>query len=307
MRYSRSIVKLLGVTLLMLTIATSCKGPKVIPDNDLINIFHDAYIANAYIDECRIYEDSIKVYEPILQRYGYDIADLHFTLKTFSQRKSAMLSNIMREVGNRLDEESRIEAHKMKVLDTIEHVAQRAFTRIVYSDSLIRVNTLKDTSKLRITIPDIIKAEYTVTFDYLIDTLDENRNSRAELYMLRSDSSQALRHTMMLQRYKEGKYSRKFNADTSHRSLYINIYYHPRNEEAKLPDITIKNLKVKRVLTEEVSVDSLYNKQLDIRIFNTELMTGFTRDTLPALDEVIVTTDSTMLNEPQDSITLHTN
>lgn len=284
--------------------AVGCSGPKVIPDNDLINIIHDAYIANAYMNECNIREDSLYVYEPIFQRYGYTMTDMQYTLRTFNERKSAMLSDIMSEVYSRLDAESDIEAAKMVVLDTIDNIAKRTYTRTIYADSLIRAKRMKDTTKLRITIEDLVPGEYTVSFTYLIDTLDENRNSRVEAYALRNDSTQSLRHTLMLSRYREGKYSRKFSIDTSHKELFINMFYHPMNEESALPDITITDFKVVRVLPLEVSVDSLYQHQLNLQIINHRLMTGFTADTVRIVEPEIIAPDSTEYNEEKDSLAL---
>lgn len=284
--------------------AVGCSGPKVIPDNDLINIIHDAYIANAYMNECNIREDSLYVYEPIFQRYGYTMTDMQYTLRTFNERKSAMLSDIMSEVYRRLDAESDIEAAKMVVLDTIDNIAKRTYTRTIYADSLIRAKRMKDTTKLRITIEDLVPGEYTVSFTYLIDTLDENRNSRVEAYALRNDSTQSLRHTLMLSRYREGKYSRKFSIDTSHKELFINMFYHPMNEESALPDITITDFKVVRVLPLEVSVDSLYQHQLNLQIINHRLMTGFTADTVRIVEPEIIAPDSTAYNEEKDSLAL---
>lgn len=284
--------------------AVGCSGPKVIPDNDLINIIHDAYIANAYMNECNIREDSLYVYEPIFQRYGYTMTDMQYTLRTFNERKSAMLSDIMSEVYRRLDAESDIEAAKMVVLDTIDNIAKRTYTRTIYADSLIRAKRMKDTTKLRITIEDLVPGEYTVSFTYLIDTLDENRNSRVEAYALRNDSTQSLRHTLMLSRYREGKYSRKFNIDTSHKELFINMFYHPMNEESALPDITITDFKVVRVLPLEVSIDSLYQHQLNLQIINHRLMTGFTADTVRIVEPEIIAPDSTEYNEEKDSLAL---
>lgn len=284
--------------------AMGCSGPKVIPDNDLINIIHDAYIANAYMNECNIREDSLYVYEPIFQRYGYTMTDMQYTLRTFNERKSAMLSDIMSEVYRRLDAESDIEAAKMVVLDTIDNIAKRTYTRTIYADSLIRAKRMKDTTKLRITIEDLVPGEYTVSFTYLIDTLDENRNSRVEAYALRNDSTQSLRHTLMLSRYREGKYSRKFSIDTSHKELFINMFYHPMNEESALPDITITNFKVVRVLPLEVSIDSLYQHQLNLQIINHRLMTGFTADTVRIVEPEIIAPDSTEYNEEKDSLAL---
>lgn len=291
--------------------SVACSGPRVIPDNILIDIFHDAYIANAYIDECNINSDSLYIYEPIFERYGYTMDDLQHTIMTFTERKSAMLSDLMHEVNSRIDAESKVENRKMIILDTIDNIAKRAYTRTIYSDTLIRVKHMRDTTKLRITISDLIPAEYCVSFDYLIDSLDENRNSRIEAYLLTYDTVQTLRHTMMLSRYREASYSRKFKADTVHRELYIDMFYHPETEESKLPDITIKNFKVVRVLDTEQSVDSLYHEQLNLRIINHALMTSFTADTVDVVDVVIPTdtiaSDTTLLYGKKDSLTLRAN
>lgn len=291
--------------------SVACSVPRVIPDNILIDIFHDAYIANAYIDECNINSDSLYIYEPIFERYGYTMDDLQHTIMTFTERKSAMLSDLMHEVNSRIDAESKVENRKMIILDTIDNIAKRAYTRTIYSDTLIRVKHMRDTTKLRITISDLIPAEYSVSFDYLIDSLDENRNSRIEAYLLTYDTVQTLRHTMMLSRYREASYSRKFKADTVHRELYIDMFYHPETEESKLPDITIKNFKVVRVLDTEQSVDSLYHEQLNLRIINHALMTSFTADTVDVVDVVIPTdtiaSDTTLLYGKKDSLTLRAN
>lgn len=294
-------------TLLAALLGIGCSGPRVIPDEDLVKIFHDAYIANAYIDECRIREDSLLLYEPIFKRYGYTIEDLHHTITTFSERKSAMLSNLMADVNRMLDEESRQESRRMVVLDTIDNIAKRAYTRTVYADSLIRAKSMRDTLKLRITIDSIIPGDYDIAFEYLIDTLDENRNSRVEIFFINKDSSESERHTMMLSRYRDGKYSRKFKADTTKNKLHINLYYHPRNEESKLPDITVRNLRVVRILPTEVCVDSLYLEQLGIRMINHELMSSFTADTVDIVETEIITPDSLERYDQTDSLTLRTN
>ena len=305
MKIYRYIVKVFVAALVVLGIG--CSGPRVIPDDILVKIFHDAYVANAYMEECRIRQDSLLIYEPIFQRYGYTMEDLQYTITNFTERKSAMLSDLMGEVNRMLDAESRLEAKRMIVLDTIDNIAKRQYTRTIYADTLIRAKRLRDSSKLRITIEDIIPGEYNISFDYHIDTLDENRNSRIEVMFIDSEGEQKARHTMMMSRYRDGKYTHKMTADTAIRKLYVNIFYHPTNEEAKTPDITVRDFKVVRHLPTEVCVDSLYLEQLDIRIINHDLMTGFTADTVALPAPEIITTDSLTRDEPQDSIALRTN
>lgn len=287
-------------------IVVACSGPKVIPDSVLADIFHDAFLVNAYTSEAKITTDSLYIYEPIFQRYGYTVEDLQHTLTTINQRKSSRISNIMKDVSNRLEQEYKAEQRKIVVLDTIDNYAKRAYTRTMYSDSLIRVKKLRDTSKLRISLKDLVEGEYTVSFDYYIDTLDENRNSRVEAYLIVNDTTHQLRHTMMLSRYRNGSYTRKFKVDTQHKELFVNMYYHPKNEESKLPDITIRNFKIVRILPTALSVDSLYMEQLNLQIFNHDLMTSFTRDTVKVIEQGDSTLIDSLLDGTQDSIALRT-
>lgn len=258
----------------------SCSNQRVIPDDVMVSIFHDAYLMNAYINEQNIREDSLLIYEPIFKRYGYTIDDVQYTIKSVSERKSARISDLVAQTYERLKEESEAEARKITILDTLDNIAKRVFSRTIYADSLIRVTSLEDSSKLRITIDDIVPGEYTISYNYHIDTLDENRNSRTEIFVKCNDTLEVMRNTTMMSRYRESKYTRRLTLDTTHKQIFINMFYHPKNEEPKLPDIKITNFEVVRVLPTDVSVDSLYNAQLNLRIFNHELMTGFTADTL---------------------------
>ena len=260
----------------------SCDGPKAIPDKDLVNIFHDAFLANAYISESKTSEDSLLLYEPILERYGYNVEDMQFTVRTIASRKSTRLSDLVSQSSSILEEEAKLYNYQLMVLDTIDNVAERNYTRIVAQDSLIRVRKLSDSTKLHIVISDLIPAEYNIMFDYYIDTLDENRNSRVEAYFKTKDDKTSMRHTMMLSRYREGKYNRKFTADTSHLELHVNMFYHPTNEDVKRPDIKITNFKVTRVIPTEQAVDSLYIEQMGALIFNHKIMTSFGDKKTPA-------------------------
>lgn len=301
----RKIITLLSIAVMALT-SIGCEQTRQIPDKDLVRIFHDAYLANAYIRDKGVDEDSILLYEPIFKRYGYTVEEMQHTLKTFSKRKSALLSDLMVEVSAELERESKIEGRKIVVLDTIDNVAKRRYTRTVYEDSLIVAKKMRDTSSLQIKLRDLIKGEYTISFTYYIDTLDENRNSRVEIYALQGDTLQTMRHTMMLSRYREGNYSRKLHIDTTHTEISVNMYYHPHNEESKLPDIKITNFKIVRVLPTEVSVDSLYQNQLNLRLMNYDLMMSFPADTLRTEEAVIEPQDSITANHEKDSITLRT-
>ena len=65
----------------------ACTRHKIIPDDKLALIFHDAFLTNSYVGEQNITIDSLSIYEPIFERYGYTTADIHYTVGNFSKRK----------------------------------------------------------------------------------------------------------------------------------------------------------------------------------------------------------------------------
>ena len=162
----------------------SCARDKVIPDEELARIFRDAYLINAYVSDRGVKLDSLELYEPVFSRYGYTAEDVRYTIGNFSRRKSAKLSDVVERSIRLLEEESAYYKYEVSVLDTINNVARRRFTRTVYSDSLIRATRIKDTARLRIRIPDIRPGEYRVSFDYLIDSLDENLAPRMRIWLV---------------------------------------------------------------------------------------------------------------------------
>ncbi|MDE6861401.1 MAG: DUF4296 domain-containing protein, partial [Alistipes sp.] len=126
--------------------------------------------------------------------------------------------------------------------------------------------------RLKVVIDDLLPGEYTVTFDYFVDSLDKNRISRAELWLERDDSSAVSRYTTVLYRYRNDAFTRRLTVDSTHRRLHLDMYYHMQHDKREQPHVTIRNLKVVRVLPKAEAVDSLYREQLDIRIFNPRLM-----------------------------------
>jgi len=125
-------------------------------------IFRDAFLSNAYISEERIPTDSLRIYEPIFARYGYYDDDVHYTIGNFSKRKSARLSDVVERAIDLLEAEGKVYNRRVAILDTIDNVACRTFTRTVFADSLLRVNSLRDTARLTFSI-DVEPGEYRIT------------------------------------------------------------------------------------------------------------------------------------------------
>ena len=247
---------------------SGCRKTTIIPDDTLADIFHDAFVVNAYIGEERLRLDTLKIYEPIFERYGYTAEDVVYTVGNFSRRKSARLGSVVERAISRLEQENKYYAGKVVVLDTIRNVAVRTFTRTLYEDSLIVAKKrATDTTALKLKISPIYPGEYTITYNYKCDG-DINKNTRqAEFYFENEEKMRNGYASVSLQAV--GKVNRTVVARGENKQLCINLgtLKYEGKRYPKRHSITIRNLQVKYKPREDVAIDSLYNRYLSVKIF----------------------------------------
>ncbi|WP_295937706.1 DUF4296 domain-containing protein [uncultured Alistipes sp.] len=266
----------ISLCLLLVVLAGACARHKIIPDKKLAQIFHDAFLTNAYVSDSRINIDSLNIYEPIFASYGYTTRDVYYTIGNFSKRKSARLGDVVELAIEMLEAEGKYYDREAAILDTVDNVARRTFTRRVYSDSLIRVRALKDSARLRIAV-DVQPGEYNLRLKYLVDSLDRNEKGiRGVVWLERKDSTRTGTYTTTLRRNREENFSRRFTTDTTHKSLHIDFL--DFREKPQRPSVTVTDLEIDYTPETRAAVDSLYERQLDIRIFADE----FFRAAIPA-------------------------
>ena len=255
---------------------SACARHKIIPDDTLAQIFHDAFLTNAYIGSEGVKTDSLRIYEPIFARYGYTTDDVHYTIGNFSKRKSARLGDVVELAIEMLEAEGKYYNREVAVLDTIDNVARRSFTRTVYADSLIRVGSLRDTARLRFSV-DVRPGEYNLSLKYLVDSLDHNEKGlRGVVWLERRDSTRTNVYTTTLRRDRQENFTRRFTVDTTHRRLWVDFIEF--RGKPQRPSLTVSDLKIDYTPETSAAVDSLYMQQLDIRIFADE----FFRAAIPA-------------------------
>ena len=260
----------------LMLLGAACSRHTVIPDEELAMIFRDAYLANAYISDQRVSTDSLRIYEPIFARYGYTTDDVHYTIGNFSKRKSARLGDVVERAIEMLEREGKIYNQEVAVLDTIDNVARRTFTRTVLADSLIRVGSLRDTARLSFTL-DVEPGEYSLSLKYLVDSLDRNEKGlRGVVWLERRDSTRTNGYTTTLRRDRQENFTRRFTVDTTHRRLWVDFIEF--RGKPQRPSLTVSDLKIDYTPETSAAVDSLYMQQLDIRIFADE----FFRAAIPA-------------------------
>ena len=268
----------LFVCALALLGGASCSHHKIIPDSKLALIFHDAFLANAYLGGRDIVADSLNVYEPIFARYGYTVRDVQYTIGNFSKRKSARLGNVVELAIDLLEAEGKAYNREVAILDTIDNVALRSARRTLRADSLIRVRSLADTARLRFAV-DVEPGDYEVRWNYLVDSLDRNdRTVRARMWLEQAGGSQSQNYNIILRRYSEGSVYHRFTADSAHRRLCVELFAF--TETPRRPSVTVRDFKVEFTPDKAAAVRQLYKRQLRLRIFADEFFHAAQKDSL---------------------------
>ena len=169
-----------------------------------------------------------------------------------------------------LEAEGKFYDREVAVLDTIDNVARRTFTRTVYADSLIRVGSLRDTARLRIAV-DVQPGEYELRLKYLVDSLDRNEKGlRGVVWLENRDGGRSSVYSTTLRRNRTENFTRRFTVDTTHRRLHLDFL--DFREKPLRPSVTVTGLEIDYIPTTSVAVDSLYRQQLDLRIFADEFL-----------------------------------
>ena len=265
--------------LLTLLCVLGCARRKEIDDKTLAQIFRDAYLTNAYLGINYINIDSIQIYEPILEQYGFTPEDLRYTIGNFSRRKSAQLGRVLKEAEKEIAEYAVDYEKRVVVLDTIKDVAIRSFKRMVYQDSLIEVKKRADTSKLKLTIEPLQPGTYSVRYKYTYNKKEEPKRKKSKK---RPEDELTLRGALYIETFggshrnnysynlrKEESIRRTLIADTSAHKLVL-TFAKPSDARHKIRNIDLKveDIEILYTPSEEMAIDSLFMKYVDIKIFD---------------------------------------
>ncbi len=261
-------------------ITTSCVRRVTIPDSELALIFRDAFLVNAYVLNEKIEFDTLQVYQPIFDRYGYSAEDVAYTVGSFSKRKSARLGDVVEQAIRLLEKEERVYSHEAMILDSVDAKAIRFSSRSIYSDDLVEFHSLSDTTKLRIELDSLLPGKYHISYNYHVDSLDNNKSSyRTQSWVeVPGLATKKGLSTVYLRKRTESKHERTINFDTLTSRLVILL---AESFEAKRkPHITFKDINVVYTPPVETAVDQLFKSKLDIKIFANDFFNLLPTDSL---------------------------
>ena len=250
-------------------LAVGCRRDKIIPDKELGEIFHDALLANSYVDYRNLDLDSLNIYEPIFERHGYTTDDVRHTIANFSRRKSARLSDVAEYMILLLDREARELNRQVTILDTIDNAARRFAARTLLADTMIRAATAADSSKLRFAIEPVPAGEYAVTARYTLDSLDKATGRRIRVEWVLPDSSRRLATSGTMQRGRGNIFSQTLTVGEADDYIGMEIDFTRAAEGGdRRARMTIEDLEVVYTPTTERSVELLFERQAGLRILS---------------------------------------
>lgn len=264
--------------LLFAAALSSCQRNKVIPEQELGAIFHDAMLVNAYIGIESINIDSLNIYEPIFEKYGYTTEDMRYTINNFSRRKNARLGDVAEYMIERFDNETKALRREVAILDTINNVADRRFKSEVARDTAIVVKNAADSVKLFHYIPIKGKGVYDIALSYTVDEDDNVRGRRILIHRIRRDSSKHLIYQSQLQ------LNRKTNVSTRQKieeqdSIFVAFLIEMSDRQRvnkadrkKITRMTIHEIKAEYQPDTEDCVRMLFDEQANVRIFSDSMI-----------------------------------
>ena len=130
---------------------------------------------------------------------------------------------------------------------------------------------------VRVVAVDVQPGEYELRLKYLVDSLDRNEKGlRGVVWLENRDGGRSSVYSTTLRRNRTENFTRRFTVDTTHRRLHLDFL--DFCEKPLRPSVTVTGLEIDYIPLTSVAVDSLYQQQLDLRIFADE----FFRAAIPA-------------------------
>ncbi len=171
---------------LVLILGSSCsKKREYIPDDDLREIILESVVADMYlrtIGTHNIKNDTVSIFLPILDDYGYTYDDMDYTIERMMSRKSNVFGQLMDKVVADVKElRERYEYISSLGRNWRKKVTNEVIDTLFFSPDSIRIRGKEDLKMLNYRLPLTGAKEYLISFNYQILPQDSN-SSRYVVY-----------------------------------------------------------------------------------------------------------------------------
>jgi len=219
-----------------------CSKRKRIPEEIFQDIITESLMSDAVIRELGRYSkpgeplfpNTLDYYKPIVEKHGYTMKDVRYTIEYMATRKSNPMKNVMENVERNIERQKQRANYLYQSKLKLDTLAINYFADTVYSND----TTLKGKiGKFNIYVPNPKEGDYTLAFDYrsIAESRGGSRTIKHRLSSLPKDSVKITTGTLWISRrntpsiFKEKIPVRQSNYD----SLNISFYEPPRYNEYK--------------------------------------------------------------------------
>ncbi|MDR0954953.1 MAG: hypothetical protein LBM20_06200 [Rikenellaceae bacterium] len=221
----RCFLCLLGLAFLL----TAC-GRREIPEKTMKAIIHDVFLVNAYqalYSFNTVRTDSIDIYTPILNGYGYELEDFRYTVDRWSLKKSSRFSALIEEAAEDISQENKeyiaLQEARLKV-DTLVGELYRD-TLYAQTDS-IWVRNRARLDRLAFTVP-ADEGTFRIRYRYLVDSADRNARTLFRYYERDSTGKSLRTGTQTLNRGEIAWIDQTFTSNPAIDSLEVILAEYP--------------------------------------------------------------------------------
>ncbi|MBR6830706.1 MAG: hypothetical protein IKM58_01310 [Tidjanibacter sp.] len=169
------ITRVLVCVLAMLTVC-SC-GRKEISDKDFVAIFSEMYLVGTYCSQEELNCDSLDIYTPILDKYGYTTEQFTEKLASFTKRKSARVTNVIDKAIDHMHVTTSGYERQLDIRNSINTDLITRFSDTLWHEEHVELERSADSTRVVNKFP-ARKGDYVLSFNYLIETKENVELSR---------------------------------------------------------------------------------------------------------------------------------
>lgn len=279
----------------------ACNRPRTIPDDKLEAIVTEVFLSNAFYQGhyTQINLDSMELYRPIFEKYGYTPQDMLYTIDGLSRRKSIRFTDIMDNAIAAIERDSRRYDSLVAIRDTIDARIAERFRKVVHTDTLHHITSFKAAKAFEIRVP-LERGRYTVEFVYKVDSTDKNAYIQYYQYTL---DTMNIRNNTITRTYSRLPDFKRENItftidDPKIKELVINPVRIP-SEEARVTNVSFDSLRITRYLLVAEGRDSLLRQIFD---YNRELLNEMPDDKPAAKDYVTLRPHAARVDTGSDTL-----
>jgi hypothetical protein len=237
--------KYLPAAIGFLFLLTAC-GPRKIPDDTMALIIRDVFLVNTYQEQATLgfSPDTVDIYEPILDHYGYTNDDFRRSLNEMALKKSSRLSELIEQAAADIEVENMFYQNRDKLKARIDSALMAMYPDTVYrrdASPLVVKRKGRATDSLRLQIP-VEEGTYRLQYAYLIDSADLNYYIPNRYNLLDSLGKSVQSRTVALTRYRPSRYSTDIAVGAGEDSL--RIWLADYASAAERPEITVDSIYI---------------------------------------------------------------